>query len=390
MSGASVAITGMGCLCAAGMDLPACLDSMFKGVRAPAPPVRFECNNPTRYPVFEVPDFIEPPELLRTSALGLRAVREAISDAGLDRDTLSSLNVGICVGTTVGCAMSDESFCRAYRAGRDPDMRPIERILRSNPAEVIAREYGFTGPRQTVVNACTSGTDALGVAASWIRAGICDLVIAGGADELGRITYMGFTALMITDDSPCKPFDRNRKGLNLGEGAAMLVLESEASRARRGRRARAFFLGYGSAGDAYHLTAPRPDGAGLVKAIAAALSDGGISPGEVSFVNAHGTGTTDNDLMESRVLGEMLPGVPYVSTKGYTGHTLGAAGAIEAVVTAACLELGRIPANVGFSVPDPKVSGIPVIEVTQVSGSVALSESLAFGGNNSVVVLGKA
>jgi len=388
MSGIPVAITGMGCLCAAGMDLPACLDSLFKGVRAPAPPVRFESNHPTRYPVFEVPDFAEPPELLRTSAMGVQAAREAISDAGLDRETLSSLTVGICVGTTVGCAMSDETFCRAYRAGGDPGMSPIERILRSNPAEVIAREYGFTGPRQTIVNACTSGTDALGVAASWIRTGLCDLAVAGGADELGRITYMGFTALMITDDSPCKPFDRNRKGLNLGEGAAMLVLESEESRAHRGRRARSFLLGYGSAGDAYHLTAPRPDGAGLVKAIAEALSDGGTSPDAVSFINAHGTGTTDNDRIESQALGKMLPGVPYFSTKGYTGHTLGAAGAIEAVFTAACLELGRIPGNIGFSVPDPEVRGTPVVDVTPVDGTVALSESLAFGGNNAVVVLG--
>lgn len=388
MSHSPVAITGMSCLCAAGMDLPACLDSLFQGVRAPAPPVRFESNHPTRYPVFEVRDFIEPPELLRTSALGIRAARDAISDAGLDRETLSSLKVGVCVGTTVGCAMSDETFCRAYRAGGDPDMGPIERISRSNPAEVIAREYGFTGPRQTVVNACTSGTDALGVAASWIRAGLCDLAIAGGADELGRITYMGFTALMITDDTPCKPFDRNRKGLNLGEGAAMLVLESEESRSRRGRRARSFVLGFGSACDAYHLTAPRPDGAGLAKAIAEALSDSGTPPGAVAFVNAHGTGTSDNDRIESQVLGKMLPGVPYFSTKGYTGHTLGAAGAIEAVFTAACLELGKIPANAGFSVPDPEVCGIPVLEVTSVGGSVALSGSLAFGGNNAVVVLG--
>ncbi len=388
MSVAPVAITGMGCVCAAGMDLPACLDSIFRGVRAPAPPVRFESNHPTRYPVFEVPDFIETPELLRTSALGMRAAREALADAGLDRETLSSLKVGVCIGTTVGCAISDETFCRAYRAGLDPAMSPIERILRSNPAGVIAREYGFAGPIQTIVNACSSGTDALGVAASWIRAGLCDLAVAGGADELGRITYMGFASLMISDSAPCRPFDRNRKGLNLGEGAGMLVLESAESRTRRGRRARSFMLGYGSASDAYHLTAPRPDGAGLVKAIAEALSAAGASPDAVSFVNAHGTGTSDNDRIESRVLANALPGVPYFSTKGYTGHTLGAAGAIEAVFTAACLELGRIPANIGFSVPDPEAHGTPVLEVTPVSGSVALSESLAFGGNNAAVVLG--
>jgi 3-oxoacyl-[acyl-carrier-protein] synthase-1/3-oxoacyl-[acyl-carrier-protein] synthase II len=155
-------------------------------------------------------------------------------------------------------------------------------------------------------------------------------------------------------------------------------------------RARSLLLGYGSACDAYHLTAPRPDGAGLRSAIVEALATSGVSSASVAFVNAHGTGTPDNDRVEGRVLNDMLPGIPFLSTKGYTGHTLGAAGAIEAVFTAACLEIGKIPANAGFETHDPEIGIIPVREVTAVSGTVALSESLAFGGNNSVVVLGKA
>ncbi len=389
MNGGRVAITGMGCICAAGRTLPDCMDGLFRGARAPAPPVLFASNHPVRYPVFEVPGFEGSPDLLRTSALGLHAAREALSDAGLDRETLRGMRVGVCVGTTVGCVMSDETFCREHHAGRDPDMAPFLRILRNNTAEVIARGLGLSGPRQTVVNACSSGTDAVGIAGSWIRSGLCDAAIAGGADELGRITYIGFLSLMITDDSPCRPFDRDRKGLNLGEGAAMLVLESERSRERGGRKARSFLLGYGSAGDAYHLTAPRPDGAGLRNAIAEALSSSGSSAGQVAFVNAHGTGTPDNDRVEGRVLGDLLPGVPYHSTKGYTGHALGAAGAIEAVFTASCLAMGKIPASAGFETADPEIGSGPVREATAVSGTVALSESLAFGGNNSVVVLGK-
>lgn len=389
MTGAPVAITGMGCICAAGANLPECMETLFRGVRSPAPPARFTSRHPIRYPVFELRDFEEPPDLLRTGALGLHAAREAVADAGYDRETLRGLRVGVCVGTTVGTVMSEENFCREFLAGHDPETAVLRKILRSNPADLIAREFGLSGPRQTVVNACSSGTDALGTAGSWIRAGLCDVAIAGGADELGRIPYVGFISLMITDDSPCKPFDRDRKGLNLGEGAAMLVLESEPSRRRSGNRARSFLLGYGSAGDAYHLTAPRPDGAGLKRALADALSSSGTPPAAVAFVNAHGTGTPDNDRIESRVLGDLLPGVPFLSTKGYTGHTLGAAGAIEAVFTAACLGLGKIPANAGFATPDPEIPNIPVREVTPVSGSVALSESLAFGGNNAVVVLGK-
>lgn len=383
-----VAITGLGCICAAGDSVVACLDALYAGRRAPAPPLRFNSSHPTRYPVFEVAGFREPQELLRTSALGLHAAREALADAGLDAEALRGLRVGVCIGTTVGSAMNDEPFCREYRAGGEPDLAPMERILRSNPAAVIAREFGLGGPCQTVVNACASGTDAVGLAASWIRGGVCDLAIAGGADELGRITYNGFISLMITDDSPCRPFDRDRKGLNLGEGAGMLVLESEAVRARRGARARSFLLGYGSACDAHHLTAPRPDGEGLRFAIAEALACCDIPAGSISFVNAHGTGTPDNDRVESRVLADLFPGLPYHSTKGFTGHTLGAAGAIEAVFTVAFLERGMIPGSGGFATPDPELGGTPVPGNTEINGTVAMSESLAFGGNNSVILLG--
>ena len=384
-----VAITGMGCICAAGNNLNDSMASIFSGIRAPSPPVSFSSNHPIRYPVFEVRGFTVPADLLRTSALGLHAAREALADAGLDNELLGNLRVGVCVGTTVGCAVSNETFCREYRSVTAPGMAPLERILRSNPAAVIAREFGFDGPCQTIVNACSSGTDAVGLAASWIRAGICDVALAGGADELGRITYIGFIALLIADESPCKPFDVNRKGLNLGEAGAMMVLESERVRVMRNKRARSYVLGYGSACDAYHLTAPRPDGAGLKSAIAEALACNGTDPGSIAFVNAHGTGTPENDRVETRTLAEVLPGVPFLSTKGYTGHTLGAAGAIEAVFTAACLEQGRIPANIGFDTPDPELGGVPVTETTHFNGTVALSESLAFGGNNSVIVLGK-
>jgi len=288
------------------------------------------------------------------------------------------------VGTTVGSALSHEAFCRAHRAGEDPDLAPLESVLQGNPAQVIARAFGFRGPLQTVVNACASGTDALGLGASWIEGGLCDVVVAGGADELGRVTYNGFISLKITDPAPCRPFDRDRRGLNLGEGAAMVVLESERSRSRR--RARAFLLGYGAACDAHHQTAPHPEGLGLRRAIAEALSS---APGaSLAFVNAHGTGTPDNDRVESLVLADILPGVPYLSTKGCTGHTLGAAGAIEAVFTALCLERGRIPASLGFEAPEPGIPGAPVSRPTYIVGDAALSTSLAFGGNNSALLIG--
>jgi 3-oxoacyl-[acyl-carrier-protein] synthase-1/3-oxoacyl-[acyl-carrier-protein] synthase II len=194
---------------------------------------------------------------------------------------------------------------------------------------------------------------------------------------------------MISDTSPCKPFDASRKGLNLGEGSAVLVLESSNLCRSRKQPARAAVLSFGSGCDAYHLTGPAPDGRGLKQAIAAAMTACDKSVEHVAFVNAHGTGTPDNDRVESLVLNELLPQIPYLSTKGYTGHTLGAAGAIEAAFTIACLEAGEIPASAGFETPDPELPIPPVTHQTPVNGSIAITQSLAFGGNNAVLIFGK-
>lgn len=388
----AVAISGAGCLCAAGMTLNQAYASMLGGERRPLPPQAFGSGHPEAFPVFEIREPLPAPgsdvELLRTTRLALAAAAEALADAGLADDDLQGLRVGVCIGTTVGSAMNNEEFYRDFRVGDDPAMTAIDRYLRSNPAAAVSRHYRLDGPCQTVVNACASGSDAIGLGAAWINAGICDLVLAGGADELCRTTYNGFASLMITDTSPCRPFDRRRRGLNLGEGAGLLVLESDASRQRRGKAPRGYLLGYGAAGDAHHLTAPHPEGAGLRRALAEALTSAGVSAAEIAFVNAHGTGTPDNDRVESRVLAELFPQTPFVSTKCYTGHTLGAAGAIEAALTLAGLEQGLLPANVGYGEADPELPGVPVTGVTKINGKVALSESLAFGGTNAVLVLG--
>ncbi len=396
MSGPSpVAVTGVGCLCAAGANLAACMESLFKERRHPAPPSRFETEHAIRYPVFEVSEGFFPPELpedgqlLRTSRLALAATLEALHDADWNPEDLKGLRVGVCIGTTVGSAMNSEEFYRDYRSGKRPEMTPIERFLRSNPAASVARYFGLSGPVQTVVNACSSGTDALGLAASWVRNGLCDVALAGGADELTRVTYNGFASLMIADAEPVRPFDLSRRGLNLGEGAGMLVLESEKIQQVRKAKIRSHLLGYGSACDAYHLTAPSPDGSGLIRALDEAMQSSGCRSEDIAFVNAHGTGTPDNDRVESTVLGKVLPRTPFLSTKGFTGHTLGAAGALEAAFTIACLEAGRIPASAGFSKPDPVFPIHPVTREVAIEGRAALSQSLAFGGNNAVVIFGK-
>ena len=388
------AITGLGCLSGAGLDLAESMENMFAGKRNPQPPTKFTTDHPVASLVLELRDEFKLPlddqetVYSRTCQLALAAVLQALADAGWDKENLRGKRVGVCLGTTVGCALNCDDFYRVYKGdGGDetPDMGIMERFLRSNPASVVARQLKLDGPVQTVVNACSSGTDAIGIGAAWLRAGACDIVIAGGADELLRLTYSGFSSLMITAPEPCKPFDVNRKGLNLGEGAGVVILECDVLGKAKSKKG--FLLGYGSACDAYHLTAPHPEGAGLKRAIAEALATAQLVTTDIAFVNAHGTGTPDNDRVESRVMNEIFPGIPFGSTKGYTGHTLGAAGGIEAVFTVACLNRGAIPASIGFSTPDPELPATPVDKNTTIVGDFALTESLAFGGNNAVLVL---
>ena len=392
-NGSRVAITGIGCLSASGNSLTDNMSAIFSGERSAGASRKLISSHHSSYPVFEVKNefacFKEDQKkiLSRTSMLGLAAAGEALKDAGLEREYIQGLNVGVCMGTTVGSTMNDEQFYRDFRNRLEPEMTAIERFLNSNPASSIAREYSLTGLCQTIVNACSSGTDAIGIGASWIRSGLCDIVIAGGADELSRISYNGFISLMITDEELCRPFDRKRKGLNLGEGSGVLILESTESIKKRKKDPRAFVLGYGSACDGYHLTAPHPQGKGLKAALKDAFIDSGKRKEDIAFINAHGTATPDNDRVEATVLKEMLAGIPFLSTKGYTGHTLGAAGAIEAGYTVACLEAGMIPANAGFAEMDPELGISPVDRNTGISGKTAISESLAFGGHNSALII---
>ena len=390
-----VAITGMGCVCAAGPDLDGCLQALDAGHRSPAPPSRVPGGGLSGCPVFEVPGEhlecgrLKDPDTSNTVRLALRAAREALRHAGLPETELAGVRVGVCVGTSVGASLNFLDCYRAHRAGGMTEIGSISRYLRANPAMAVARELGVRGPVQTMVNACSSGADAIGMAASWIRQGMCDVVIAGGADEISEVAYTGFIRLMITDNEPCRPFDATRKGLNLGEGAGMVVMESPEFRAGRGANARAELLGYGTAADAHHLTAPHPEGLGLRKAVAAALAEAGLGAEDIAFINAHGTATPNNDVAESVVFREIFPGCPVVGTKGMTGHTLGAAGAIEAIFAMAHLAGGMLPATVGFGLADPELGIVPTTTRTPVNGRAAISQSLAFGGNNSVLVVGR-
>lgn len=392
--GCRVVVTGMGCITAAGATLGANLEALDAGV-VNASPSPFPEIVPAS-PVFQcmrdlpAPEYAEPgAPLSRTARLAYAAAREALDQAG-ERVALSAkTRVGVCVGTSVGASLHFFEYYRAWRKEEEHSVAPLQTYRKSNPSLALARLFKASGPMQTVVNACSSGADAIGLAASWLRLGICDVVLAGGADALSAVTCTGFSRLMITSPEACRPFDADRSGLNLGEGAGMMVLEREKDAQRRGARILGSVLGYGTCGDCYHLTAPHPDGKGLAAAYAQIFAAGRIAKENIAFVNAHGTATKTNDATEGLFFLRHFPGVPFVATKGATGHTLGAAGAIEAVYAVAHLGRGLLPASPGFSSPDPDIGASPVAVPLRVDGTVAATQSLAFGGNNSVLIFGK-
>jgi 3-oxoacyl-[acyl-carrier-protein] synthase II len=384
-----VAIAGVGCICALGPDYTGCLDTLFSGKRNPGRPTRFPAYCETLQPVFEVPDaFLQAgtgsDSLTRTCRMALVATREALTHGGIDDRALARRRVGVCLGTNIGVT----SGYASVQTATDGFLLPRDRFLATNPTLRVADALDLCGPQQTVANACTAGSDAIGIAAAWIDQGVCDAVIAGGTDELTPRVYFGFKSLFINDEQPCRPFDVHRRGLNLGEGAGVFLLASLDFCQSMGVVPKGYILGYGSTADADHFTQPRADGKGLRLAIGEALRCAGLDADAIGFINAHGTGTKDNDRVESTVLADLFPGRPFVSTKGYTGHTLGAAGPIEAALTLGCLDRGRLPVTAGFETPDPELPAHPVAAPTAIRGTVALSQNLAFGGSNAVLVIG--
>ena len=380
-----VILSGLGVLTAAGDDSTSSLVTFQESVRPSVVQRSLEGLEQT-FPMFAVQGE-DIPVVDRTFDLALRATCQALADAGLNQ-LPPGFRLGVCVGTTVACQLNDIPFYRSYRETGQPPLEPVHRFIAGSLAERLAEAVGAEGPVMTVVNACSSGTDAAGVACSWLNANLCDAVIVGGADELSTIPSSGFLALSVMSPALCTPFDRDRQGLNLGEGAGIAILERRDSARQRGRSLALEVAGFGAAADGYHLTAPHPEGLGIERAIRAALADAGIQPEAIDFVNAHGTSTRENDRIEGNALARVFgSALRVVSTKGYTGHTLGAAGGVELVFTALALREGWIPANVGFKNQDEEIPFAPLTEVTPLVREYAISTSLAFGGNNAAVIL---
>ncbi|MFH1159911.1 MAG: beta-ketoacyl-[acyl-carrier-protein] synthase family protein [bacterium] len=330
-------------------------------------------------------------EFTRTTLLGMIAAREALVSAGITH--VKAYKTGFLSATTVGGMDRSEGFYQQFL--EDPKRGRLIDIVNHDCGDSTERIATFLGIRDfvsTLSTACSSSANSILFGAELIRHGKLDRVIAGGTDSVTKFTLNGFNTLMILDKRGCRPFDETRAGLTLGEGAAFLVLEPEEVVVKEGKQILAELTGYGNANDAFHQTASSPDGTGAVLAMTQALGMAGFTPGQIDYINVHGTGTENNDLSEGvaieRIFGSVVP--PFSSTKTYTGHTLGAAGAVEAVISILSIRNKMIFPNLNWTTPMKELHSTPVTKLqTDVEIRNILSNSFGFGGNNSTLIISK-
>jgi len=319
----------------------------------------------------------------RTALLGIIAARQAVADAGIETSDASLISA-----STVGGMDRSELYYKDF-LGEAKHKEFIDTHHAGNSTEMIAEECGVGGLITTISTACSSSLNSIMFGARLIKSGKTKTAIVGGTDALSRFTLNGFNTLMILDREHCRPFDESRTGLNLGEGAAYLVLEEKEAALKAGKKIYAYLSGYANANDAHHQTASSENGEGPFLAMKEAIETAGLQPSNISYINAHGTGTNNNDLTESialkRLFGESLP--PFSSTKAYTGHTLGAAGVIESVIAILTLQNKTAFPNINFSTPIEETGLQPLTEILKLSNvEHVLTNSFGFGGNDSSLV----
>lgn len=328
--------------------------------------------------------------LTRTTLIGLVALREAINNAGLTASDLRKAGL-LSSTTTGGIREFERDFNNIVAIDRRGEFEQFsDTAIPGDHTERLAGQVGIHNYVATLSTACSSSANTIMQGAALIRSGRLDCVICGGSEALSKFTINGFNALMILDHEHCRPFDETRSGLNLGEGAAYVVLESASRVERLRKKPLAILAGAGNANDAHHLTASSPEGTGALKAMRLALSHAGIDASEVSYVNAHGTATENNDLSEGtglkRLFADNIP--PFSSTKPYTGHTLAAAGTIEAVFSILALHNNMVWPSLNFKKPIPELGIKPATQlIRNLSMRNVLSNSFGFGGNTSSLLI---
>lgn len=397
----AIAVTGLGMVTSIGAGREEFWNALIAGKCGFGPVRSFNTSGYSVHLGAEILEFdpqahiarLNPSTIGRSSQLAIAAARLALADASLDLKTIDRSRAGVCVGTTSGEPHFIERFDDRYVQGEIA--RAGDGFIRGYPCNVVpghvAVELEFAGETMMIPTACAAGNYAIAHASDVLRARRADIMLAGGADCFSRITYTGFARLGAIAPELCQPFDRNRKGMVPGEGAAFLLLERKDQAVARGARIYCEIAGYGLSCDAHHMTAAHPRGEGASRAMAMALKQSGIAAEDVDYISAHGTGTPTNDRLETiavkNTFGDLAYKIPISSVKSMLGHTMGAASAIEAAVCALAITHQQIPPTMNLHEQDPEcdLDFVPN-QARKCAVKVAMNNAYAFGGNNSSLV----
>ena len=401
-----VVVTGLGALTPVGNDVPAMWEALVAGKSGTAPITKFDASTfPVRFAAelkgFDPSQYMDRKEIKRAdpyTQYAVSASKQAMRDAGLEGGVngYDPDRIGVILGSGTGGLKSFEEQHDVYRERGPSKISPffIPMFITDIAAGIVSMQFNAKGPNYATVSACATAAHAIGDAYRTIQYGDADVMICGGSEAaVTPMAIAGFAnmkALSERNESPetaSRPFDLTRDGFVMGEGAGVVVLEELEHALKRGARIYAEVAGYGATGDAYHLTAPAPDGEGAQRAMKRALNDAGLTPADVQYINAHGTSTPANDLNETRaikaVFGEHAAGVNVSSTKSSTGHMLGAAGAVEFIISALAVREGIVPPTINYQTPDPEcdLNYTPNASVKR-EVNAAISNSFGFGGHN--------
>ncbi len=404
-----VVITGMGAITPVGNNVNEFLDGIYNGQVGLGPITHFDATETGISVAGEVKNY-DPAERVGKrearkmdlfSQYGVHAASEALENAGLADGFANPERVGVVLGNGIGglTTIQDNVIKMNEKGPRRVSPLFVPNGIPNMASGNISLRFGARGINYTISTACASATNAIGEAYLRIKAGMADIMISGGAEAtVNAIGISGFAALtaLSTESDPLKastPFDVNRHGFVMGEGAGVLILESLESAQARGAEILAEVVGYGANSDAYHLTSPTPDGSGPAGSMKLALADAGLQPSDIDYVNAHGTATGANDAAEAKALELVFgkQGVLASSTKGMTGHLLGAAGAIEAIASIGAFTRGQVPVNVGMTEQDPATEGVLLVndDNKYINAEYVLSANYGFGDHNAAVVFKK-
>lgn len=402
-----IVVTGLGVLAPNGLTVPSFWDALCSGKSGIDTISSFDITDfpitiAGELPSFDPENYVERREvrkLDRFSILALASAKEAIQHSGLNLESIRRERIGVIIGTGVGGiqTLEEQHTALTTRGPRRVSPHFVPKMIANIAAGQIAIKYGFQGPNQTITSACASANDAIGMSLRLLRAGDADIIISGGSEaSVSPLPMAGFAnmkALTQKNDVPSeasRPFDLDRNGFVMGEGAGMLVLETEEHAKKRNANIIAELAGYGATDDAFHVTQPIEGGVGAVNAMKIALEDGNMNLNEINYINAHGTSTYFNDKNESAAIrtlfGSHAESLKVSSTKSMTGHLLGASGAIEAIACIKAIETDRIPPTINYTTPDPECDLYYVPNNSEsLSITGILSNSFGFGGHNAVL-----